>query len=55
MTMYVGRKKLVEPNSLSSFDLLIPKKNLVGGLWYISVEWTYDGKSYLNKEELYFQ
>lgn len=41
--------------SLSSPDLLIPKNNLVGGLWDITVEWNYDGKTYLNKEEIYFQ
>ena len=41
--------------SLTSSDLLIPKNNLVGGLWDITVEWSYEGKTYLNKEELYFQ
>ncbi|MDN3677696.1 FixH family protein [Flavobacterium paronense] len=52
-----SNKKLdfVNPIALSDSDLLIPKKNLVGGLWDITVEWTYDGKTYLNKEELYFQ
>lgn len=39
---------------LSSFDLLIPKNNLVDGLWDISVSWEYKGKMYLNKEEIYF-
>lgn len=43
------------PISLSSSDLLIPKNNLVGGLWDITVEWNYEGKTYLNKEELYVQ
>jgi hypothetical protein len=43
------------PIALSNSDLLIPKKNLVGGLWDITIQWTYDGKSYLNKEELYYQ
>jgi len=43
------------PISLSNSDLLIPKKNLVGGLWDITVEWNYEGKTYLNKEEVYFQ
>ena len=43
------------PIALSNFDLLIPKNNLVGGLWDISVEWTYEGKTYLNKEEIYFR
>ncbi|MGL2963786.1 FixH family protein [Flavobacterium sp. RSB2_4_14] len=43
------------PISLSSPDLLIPKNNLVGGLWDIIVEWNYEGKTYLNKEEIYFQ
>ena len=43
------------PIALSTSDLLIPKKNLVGGLWDITVSWSYEGKSYLNKEELYYQ
>lgn len=43
------------PISLSSTDLLIPKNNLVGGLWDIIVDWNYDGKTYLNKEQIYFQ
>jgi hypothetical protein len=42
------------PISLSGFDLLIPKNNLVDGLWGISIVWEYEGKSYLNKEEIYF-
>lgn len=40
--------------SLSSPHLLIPKSNLVGGLWDISVDWNYEGKDYLNKETIYF-
>lgn len=52
-----SNKKLdfVNPIALSNSDLLIPKKNLVGGLWGITIEWTYDGITYLNKEEIYFQ
>lgn len=42
------------PISLSGLDLLIPKNNLVSGLWGITVAWEYEGKSYLNKEEVYF-
>ena len=40
--------------SLSGSDLLIPKNNLVGGLWGITLAWEYEGKTYLNKEEIYF-
>ena len=40
--------------SLSSPHLLIPKSNLTGGLWDISVDWNYDGVDYLNKETIYF-
>lgn len=40
--------------SLSGSDLLIPKNNLVDGLWGITVAWEYEGKTYLNKEEIYF-
>lgn len=42
------------PISLSGSDLLIPKNNLVGGLWDINIAWEYEGKTYLNKEEIYF-
>ena len=42
------------PISLSSPHLLIPKSNLAGGLWDISVDWNYDGVDYLNKETIYF-
>lgn len=40
--------------SLTSPHLLIPKSNLTGGLWDISVDWNYEGKDYLNKETVYF-
>lgn len=36
--------------SLSSPHLLIPKSNLAGGLWDISIDWEYDGVKYLNKD-----
>ena len=40
--------------SLSSPYLLIPKSNLTGGLWAISVDWNYNETDYLNKETIYF-
>lgn len=40
--------------SLSSPHLLIPKSNLTGGLWDISVDWNYNETDYLNKETIYF-
>lgn len=42
------------PISLSSSNLLIPNSNLVGGLWDISIDWTYNESSYLNKETIYY-
>ena len=42
------------PISLSSSHLLIPKSNLVGGLWDITVEWEYNGVSYRNKQSVYY-
>ncbi|WP_288980575.1 FixH family protein [uncultured Flavobacterium sp.] len=36
--------------SLSSPHLLIPKSNLAGGLWDISINWNYEGKEYINKQ-----
>lgn len=42
------------PISLSSSQLLIPKSNLVSGLWDISIDWEYDNFSYLNKESIYY-
>jgi hypothetical protein len=40
--------------SLSSSHLLIPKSNLVGGLWDITIEWQYQGVSYRNKQSIYY-
>lgn len=40
------------PISLSTTHLLIPKSDLAGGRWDITVEWQYDGKGYINKEML---
>jgi nitrogen fixation protein FixH len=41
------------PISLSNPHLLIPKSNLVGGRWDISVDWSYEGKEYLSKQTIY--
>jgi hypothetical protein len=43
------------PISLSNPSLLIPKSNWVGGRWDISIEWQYEGKSYLTKETVYIE
>lgn len=43
------------PISLSSTRLLIPKSNLVGGLWDITVEWQYKGEEFRNKQTIYFK
>lgn len=40
------------PISLSTNHLLIPKSDMAGGRWDITVEWQYDGKGYINKEML---
>lgn len=42
------------PVSISSPHLLIPKNRLAGGLWDITVNWSYKGTDYLNKETIYF-
>ena len=41
------------PISLSGSHLLIPKSNLVGGRWDISVDWKYQGKEYLTKKTIF--
>ena len=38
-----------------SSSLFIPKNKLIGGEWYINMEWQYEGKSYLSKEEIYIK
>jgi hypothetical protein len=43
------------PLSLSSPTLLIPKLKLVGGLWDISIIWSYEGKEFISKEKIYFK
>lgn len=40
------------PISLSKPYLLIPKSDLAGGRWDITVDWQYNGRGYLNKEML---
>lgn len=40
------------PMELSSSDLLIPDKRLIDGRWNIIIDWTYDGKSFMYKEEI---
>ncbi|WP_353779422.1 FixH family protein [Winogradskyella sp. 3972H.M.0a.05] len=42
------------PISLSDHNLLIPDKRLLGGRWNISVDWEYQGKSYLFKKEIIY-
>jgi hypothetical protein len=40
------------PISLSAPYLLIPKSDLAGGRWDITVDWEYEGKGYLSNEML---
>lgn len=40
------------PISLSSSNLLIPKTSLVDGHWEITIDWEYEGKGYLNKQQI---
>lgn len=42
------------PISISSPYLLIPKNSLVGGLWDITIDWSYNSKEYMNKETIYY-
>jgi hypothetical protein len=43
------------PISLSNSSMSIPKSKLIGGVWDINMEWQYEGKSYLTKEEIYIK
>jgi len=36
-----------------SASLFVPKSKLIGGEWYVNMEWKYQGKSYLTKEKIY--
>ncbi|MCG2612457.1 FixH family protein [Flavobacterium sp. SM15] len=38
--------------SLSDSNLLIPKTDLVGGRWDITIDWEYEGVGYLNKQNV---
>jgi len=40
------------PLSSSSSTLLIPENKLAGGRWDIILQWDYDGKSYIHKEQV---
>ena len=53
-----SNKKFDFQESLSFTDsasLVIPKDKLIGGEWYINMEWKYEGKSYLTKEKIYIK
>ncbi len=41
------------PISLSAPYLLIPKSDLAGGRWDITIDWQYNGKGYISKEMLF--
>ncbi|PWA10903.1 FixH family protein [Flavobacterium laiguense] len=41
------------PISLSNSSMSIPKSKLIGGVWDVNMEWQYNGKLYLTKEEIY--
>ncbi|NER14845.1 cytochrome C oxidase Cbb3 [Leptobacterium flavescens] len=40
------------PIVISDTYLLIPDKRLLGGRWNITVDWQYEGKSYLFKDQI---
>ncbi|RMB64202.1 cytochrome C oxidase Cbb3 [Dokdonia sinensis] len=40
------------PMELSSSNLLIPDKRLIDGRWNITIDWTYNGTSFMYKEEI---
>ncbi|MCC4212067.1 FixH family protein [Leeuwenhoekiella parthenopeia] len=40
------------PIRLSSSNLLIPDKRLVGGRWNITITWEYEGKNYRFEDEI---
>ncbi|MEO1032303.1 MAG: FixH family protein [Bacteroidota bacterium] len=40
------------PISLSNHNLLIPDNRLLDGRWNINIDWTYNNKSYLFKEQI---
>jgi nitrogen fixation protein FixH len=42
------------PVSLSGSYMLIPKSELAGGRWDITLDWNYNGKAYRNKEMFNF-
>ena len=42
------------PISLSTHNLLIPDKRLLGGRWNIKVDWKYNDNSYLYKTEIIY-
>lgn len=43
------------PLSNTSDTLFIPKSKLILGNWDLSIEWQYEGKSYISKETIYFR
>ncbi len=56
--MYRPSNKKFDFNTKIQFkndSLIIPKSKLVIGRWNIEMEWQYEGKKYLTKEEIYIK
>lgn len=43
------------PIRMSESKLLIPKANLAGGNWDITISWSYHGTEYISREKLYLE
>jgi len=43
------------PIHLSKSSLLIPKSDFAGGNWDMTLSWSYEGKEYMMKQNLYIQ
>lgn len=43
------------PILLANSSMIVPKEKLLGGRWYITMEWHYAGKQYLTKEVVYIE
>ena len=42
------------PIALTSNSILISKEKLVSGTWNLSIDWRFEGKNFLNKQNIYF-
>ncbi|UPT71134.1 MAG: FixH family protein [Flavobacterium sp. JAD_PAG50586_2] len=58
VSLYRPSAKILDfeyPLRLSNSTMLIPKKDFAGGKWDVILSWSYQGKEYISKQNIYIK